>query len=178
MLLNVSCSDRYTQRRMKRFRRRTNRTKRTQWWDNKCKTRIYNRHYTNIFTSIPNHCPLYFFIHPLHSAVLNLPQFLRLASHLKLVKTIAINLQLRSVMIDLINNHITPLTEVVQTQFTYLHLTINKRHRWVKKRRTLRAHHFWVFQYRQLPLLLFYGRCSFFFHEKKASLTGNTWEAP
>ena len=134
ILLNMAWFKRDRQRRMIRFRRRTNRRKITKWWDTNRPARIYNRHYTDIFTSVPNHCPLYVFfvllqfVCPVHIAMLHLLQFLRLASHPKTINTTTKNIPLRSVKIDLMHSHILPLIDVVQVQCTYLHMTINKRH--------------------------------------------------
>ena len=135
ILLNVECSKRERQRRMRRFRRRTNRRKINQWWYTNRPTRIYKRHYTDLINSLKMHCTLYFFfvllrfVRPVHSSMLHLIQFIRLDSHPKLVNTIATKLPIHSVNIDLMRSHILPLAEMGQSWFTSLHLTINKRHR-------------------------------------------------
>ena len=135
ILLNVEFSERERQRRMRRFRRRTNRRKITKWWDTNSPTMIYNRHYTNIFASIYKYCPLYFFlvllwfVHPVKNSVSQLLQFNRLVSHPKLVNKIETNIPLCSVKIDLMHCHIPPLVDVLQEIYTSLHLKINKRHR-------------------------------------------------
>ena len=76
---------------------------------------------------------------------------------LKLGNTITTNLLLRSVKINIIQNHILLLTNMVQVQGQRetIHLTINKRHRQVKTRITVRTHHHQICQIFQ-SLLLFY----------------------
>ena len=92
-------------------------------------------HYTELFTSIHKHYPLHLlfvilrFVHPLQSAVSHLLQFLIIASHLNLFNTIATNILLRSVKINLMHIHIPPLIDVEQARCKPLYLTINKRHR-------------------------------------------------
>ena len=134
ILLNMACSERESQRRMISFRRRTNRQKRTKLWDTNRPIMIYKRYYSDIFASISNYCPLYFFLvillffHPVHSSVSHLLQFIRLASHPKIVNKIGTNIPLCSVNIDLMHCHVPPLIDVLQERYTSLHLKIKKRH--------------------------------------------------
>ena len=135
LLFNVAWFERESKRSMSRFRRRINRRRRTKCWDNNRPTRIYNRHYTDLFNSISKQCYLHFFFvllwffHPLHRSVYQLLQSLRLALHPNIVNTIATNLSLHSINLDIMHSHITPLTDVVQARCASLHLTINKIHR-------------------------------------------------
>ena len=84
------------------------------WEDLHLPTSIYKRHYIDLVTSIQIHCTLYFFfalllfVCPVHSAMLHFLQFIRLASHPKLINTIVKNPPLRSVKIDLMHIHIPP----------------------------------------------------------------------
>ena len=114
------------------FRRKPNWLKRTQWWDTNRPRRIYNRHYTEISPSIPNHYPLQFFfsllfVRPVHSVISYLLQFFSLTSYPKLINTIVTNVPLCSVNIDLMHSHKPPLTEVVQAWCASLHLTITSK---------------------------------------------------
>ena len=127
----MELSKRESQWRTGRFRRITNRQKRTEWWDANRPTGVSNSNYTDLITSTPNTFPYISSSYSYNSTVFETvlySTFFNLSDPpLNIVNTIATNLPITFLKINIIQNQISPLTNLAQAQRATLHLKINNR---------------------------------------------------